>query len=148
MEIEGKIYKVLEPLSGVSQRTGNTWKSQDYVLQYYWYPNQQNPSFLTFRVFGADRIDQFNLKENDEVKVSISIEAHEYNGRWFNEIRAHAVTFVGASTSKNPAPFNGAAAEGNQPAADPSTGSGTASEKPAASDEANKPADPADDLPF
>jgi hypothetical protein len=90
--------------SGVSQSTGNQWMSQEYVMQYYWFPNQTNPSYIVMRVFGEDRIKQFNLQPNDEVRVRFHIEAHEYNGRWFNETRLDAVTFVGASASKNQQP--------------------------------------------
>ena len=78
--------------------------SQEYVMEYFWFPNQTNPSNIVIRVFGEDRIKQFNLQQNDEVRVRFHIEAHEYNGRWFNEIRIDAVTFVGASASKNPQP--------------------------------------------
>ena len=70
-------------------------------MAYYWFPNQTNPSFIVMRVFGEDRIKQFNLQPNDEVRVRFHIEAHEYNGRWFNETRLDAVTFIGASASKN-----------------------------------------------
>jgi hypothetical protein len=52
------------------------------------------------KVFGEDKIKQFNLQPYDEVKVRFHIEAHEYNGRWFNETRIDGVTFVGASASK------------------------------------------------
>lgn len=58
------------------------------------------------RVFGEDRIKQFNLQVNDEVRVRFHIEAHEYNGRWFNEVRIDGVTFIGASAYKNPQPAN------------------------------------------
>lgn len=92
--------------SGVSQSTGNQWMSQEYVMAYYWFPNQTQPSYIVMRAFGEDRIKQFNLQPNDEVKVRFHIEAHEYNGRWFNETRLDAVTFVGASASKNPQPAN------------------------------------------
>ncbi len=87
--------------SGVSQSTGNQWMSQEYVMAYYWFPNQTNPSYIVMRAFGEDRIKQFNLQPNDEVRVRFHIEAHEYNGRWFNETRLDAVTFIGASASKN-----------------------------------------------
>lgn len=43
---------------------------------------------MVFNVFGADRIEQFAIKLNEEIKVSFDIDAHEYNGRWFNSIRA------------------------------------------------------------
>lgn len=92
--------------SGISQSTGNQWMSQEYVMAYYWFPNQTQPSYVVMRAFGEDRIKQFNLQPNDEVRVRFHIEAHEYNGRWFNETRLDAVTFVGASASKNPQPAN------------------------------------------
>ena len=104
MELEGKISVVMPALSGVSQSTGNQWMSQEYVMAYYWFPNQTNPSYIVMRVFGEDRIKQFNLQPNDEVRVRFHIEAHEYNGRWFNEMRLDAVTFIGASASKNQQP--------------------------------------------
>ena len=101
MELEGKISVVMPAASGVSQSTGNQWMSQEYVMAYYWFPNQTNPSFIVLRAFGEDRIKQFNLQPNDEVRVRFHIEAHEYNGRWFNETRLDAVTFIGSSASKN-----------------------------------------------
>ena len=125
MELEGKISVVMPATSGVSQTTGNQWMSQEYVMAYYWFPNQTNPSFIVLRAFGEDRIKQFNLQPNDEVRVRYHIEAHEYNGRWFNEIRLDAVTFVGASASKNQQPANQpaqaaqTAAVDNQPANQP-----------------------------
>jgi hypothetical protein len=38
------------------------------------------------------------------VKVRYHFDAHEVNGRWFNEINIDGVTFVGASASKNEQP--------------------------------------------
>lgn len=102
MELEGKITVVMPAQSGVSQSTGNQWMSQEYVMAYYWFPNQTNPSYIVMRVFGEDKIKQFNLQPNDEVRVRFHVEAHEYQGRWFNEIRLDAVTFIGASAAKNP----------------------------------------------
>ena len=106
MELEGKISVVMPAASGVSQSTGNQWMSQEYVIAYYWYPNQTNPSYIVMKAFGEDRIKQFNLQPNDEVRVRYHIEAHEYNGRWYNDTRLDAVTFVGASASKNQQPAN------------------------------------------
>ena len=106
MELEGKISVVMPAMSGVSQSTGNQWMSQEYVIAYYWYPNQTNPSYIVMKAFGEDRIKQFNLQPNDEVRVRYHIEAHEYNGRWYNDTRLDAVTFVGASASKNSQPAN------------------------------------------
>ena len=104
MELEGKILVAMPALSGVSQNTGNQWMSQEYVMEYFWFPNQTTPSKIALRVFGEDRIKQFNLQPNDEVKVRFHAEAHEYNGRWFNELRIDSVTFMGASAYKNQQP--------------------------------------------
>ena len=108
---------VMPANSGVSQRTGNAWMSQEYVMAYYWFPNQTNPSYIVMRVFGEDRIKQFNLQPNDEVKVRFHCEAHENNGRWYNELRIDGVTFVGASAGKNQQPTAEAAGTAAQSAA-------------------------------
>ena len=110
MELEGRIHLVMPAQSGVSQRTGNPWMSQEYVLAYYWFPNQTQASYVVMRVFGEDRIKNFNLQPNDEVKVRFHAEAHENNGRWYNELRIDGVTFVGASAYKNQQPAQQAAA--------------------------------------
>lgn len=87
MELTGKIIAVLPANSGVSARTGNPWMSQEYVLEV---PGQY-PRRCVFRLFGEDRIKQFNIQNGEDVTVSFDIDAHEYQGRWFNEIRAYNV---------------------------------------------------------
>lgn len=115
MELEGKISAVLAPNTGVSKATGNAWMSQEYVMAYYWFPNQTQPSFICLRAFGEDRIKKFGLQPNDEVKIRFHAEAHESNGRWFNELRIDAVTFVGASAGKNEQPKAQGEQQQNQP---------------------------------
>ena len=104
MELEGKIFKVLPLQSGTSQATGNAWMSQEYILEYFWFPNQTQPSYICLRVFGEDRIKRFNLQPNDEVKIRFHADAREYEGRWYNELRIDSVKFVGASAGKNEQP--------------------------------------------
>ena len=82
MELSSKIIAALEPRGGVSQRTGNTWKSQEFVIE----THEQYPKHCVFRVFGEDRLRDFDLKVNEEVTVSFDIDAHEYRGRWYNDI--------------------------------------------------------------
>ena len=102
MELTGKIIAVLPANSGVSSRTGNPWMSQEYVIEV---PGQY-PRKCVFRIFGEDRINQFNIQNGEEVTVSFDIDAHEYNGRWFNEIRAYNVTRGAAPVAAAPqAPF-------------------------------------------
>lgn len=84
MDVVGKIIAALPPKSGTSQSTGKPWQVNAYVLQ----TNEQTPKNIAFDVFGAERVEQYNLKVGDMVTVSIDIDAHEYNGRWYNQIRA------------------------------------------------------------
>ena len=69
-------------------------------MDYFWWQNQTQPSQMLFKVFGEDRIKQWNLQLNDEVKITFHIEAHEYDGRWFNEVRCTNVQKVGASAQQ------------------------------------------------
>lgn len=91
MELQGKIIAVMPANSGQSQRTGQTWMSQQYVLEV---PGMY-PKRMVFEVFGEDRIKNFAIQQGQEVKVSFEIDAHEYNGRWFNEVRAWDVRPAG-----------------------------------------------------
>ena len=86
MEITGKIIAVLPERGGIA-KTGNEWKMQEYVLE----THEQYPKKLCFNVFGADKIAQFNIQAGDELTVSFDINAREYNGRWYNDIRAWRV---------------------------------------------------------
>ena len=133
MDLTGKVIAILPANSGVSQRTGNPWMSQEYVIEV---PGQY-PRKCMFRIFGEDRIKQFNLQQNDEVRVSFHVEAHEYNGRWFNEIRLDGVTFIGASTAKAP-----------QPAVQQPTSTTEAAQQPANEEQQPTTEGKADDLPF
>lgn len=87
MEITGKIIAVLPARSGVSARTGSEWKVQEYVLE----TQEQYPRKICFDVFGSDKIDQFNIQLGEVLTVSFDIDAREYQGRWYNSIRAWKV---------------------------------------------------------
>lgn len=103
MEQTGTIIAVMPAQGGVSQRTGNQWMSQDYVLEV---PGQY-PKKMVFRIFGEDRIKQFNLHQGEQnITVQFDIDAHEYNGRWFNEVRAYNVIrpYVGQTAPQAAAP--------------------------------------------
>lgn len=95
MEIEGKIIVVLPAREGVSSR-GTQWKSQDYVIE----THEQYPRKCCFNVFGSDKIDLFNIQSGEELRVSFDIDAHEYQGRWFNSIRAWKVERIDAGNTQ------------------------------------------------
>ncbi|MBR5335100.1 MAG: DUF3127 domain-containing protein [Bacteroidaceae bacterium] len=97
MEITGKIIAVL-PERGGTSKTGNEWKMQEYVLE----THEQYPKKICFNVFGADKIAQFNIQAGEELTVSFDINAREYQGRWYNDIRAWKVERGDAASTMPP----------------------------------------------
>ncbi|MPM37915.1 hypothetical protein SDC9_84536 [bioreactor metagenome] len=89
MELSGKIIQVLEVVSGQGQN--GTWKRQDFILEV---PGQY-PKKICITIFG-DRVDQFNVKQGEEVRVEADIESREYNGRWYTSVKAWKVEKAGA----------------------------------------------------
>ena len=100
MEITGKIIAVLPANSGTSARTGHPWMSQTDVSE----TQGQCPKKLALDVGGEERIKQFNIKQGEELTVSFDFDAHEYNNRWFNQIRAFNVEKSGQQTTQQPTP--------------------------------------------
>ena len=96
-EISGQIIAVLPTRSGTSAK-GTAWSSQTAVIE----TREQYPKKVAFDVFGADRIAQFNLQVGEYVTVSYDIDAHEYQGRWFNSVRAFNVEKSGQQTTQQP----------------------------------------------
>ena len=98
MELSGKVIAVLEPRGGVS-KTGNAWKVQEYVIE----THDQYPRKMCFDVFGEDKINQFNIQIGEELNVHFDIDAREWQGRWFNSIRAWKVDRAQAGPDMPPA---------------------------------------------
>ena len=138
MELQGKIIAALPERSGTSQR--GEWKVQEFVLETL---DSQYPRKMVFDVFGADRLQRFNVQVGQTVNVSFDIDAREYNGRWYNSIRAFDVRQVDLNAA--PAP---AAAPVASPVSAPvqAAGAAPAPAQPAAPAAAT--ADDGDDLPF
>jgi hypothetical protein len=128
MELTGKIIAVLPERGGIS-KAGNEWKIQEFVLE----TQEQYPRKMMFNVFGADRFAQFNIRLGEVLTVSFDIDSREYNGRWYNDIRAWKV-------DRNVAPAAPAAPAG-APVPPPMADPFSAAPQMSASNEA-------DDLPF
>ena len=98
MELTGKVIAVMEAKSGTSARTGNAWMTQEYVIEV---PGQF-PKRCAFGIFGEDRIKQFNIQNGEDITIQFDIDAREYNGRWFNDVRAYNV--IRGQTQQSAAP--------------------------------------------
>lgn len=131
IEVEGIIIKEYPAKEGVSNRTGNAWKSQEFVIQ----TKDQYPRACLFRVFGADKLEQFNLHQGDSVRVWLDINARPWQDRYFNDVSAFRVDHVEA----------GAPAAAVQPSAAPMQGP---AQPAAAADPFASAPDSTDDLPF
>ena len=92
MEITGKIIVIMPAREGVSQSSGNPWKSQEYVIE----TQEMYPKKCCFNVFGAEKIQQFNIQLGEMLTVSIEINASEYQGKWYNQVRGWKVVRVPA----------------------------------------------------
>ncbi|MBO4658407.1 MAG: DUF3127 domain-containing protein [Prevotella sp.] len=89
MEIQGKIILALPVKTGTSAR--GEWKVQEFVLETL---DAQFPRKMVFSVFGEERLQRFNIQVGQDVNVSFDIDAREYQGKWFNSIRAFDVRQV------------------------------------------------------
>ena len=103
MDITGKIIKAMPKRTGSTER-GN-WASQDFVLEFAG-PFANSTSHFVFTVFGEDRLQRFGIQEGKQYAVYFDIDAHEFNGRWFNDVRAYDVRMVseGGNIMTSPAP--------------------------------------------
>lgn len=123
MDFIGKIIAVLPAREGTAKSTGNPWKVQSYVIE----NHDQYPKKMCFDIFGEDKINQFAIQAGEELTVSFDIDAHEYQGRWFNSIRAWKVERT-ATEAPAPAPMpNPVPTESAQP---PFDGGGTGDDLP------------------
>lgn len=108
MELQGKVIAVLPERSGISAR--GEWKCQTYVIE----TQEQYPKKMAFDVFGADRIVNFGIQIGMVVDVSFDIDAHEYQGRYFNQIRAWDVKNVAQQNPAQGVNYNGNPQDGAQ----------------------------------
>ncbi len=86
MEFKGRIIKVLPVVEGKSQK--GEWKKISFVVEE---QGTQFPKKALFEVFGEDKYKAMPLVVGENVLVSFDVDAHEFNGRWYNTLRAWRV---------------------------------------------------------
>ena len=136
MEVTGILIKKTSERDGVSSRNGMPWKIAEYLIEI---PGQF-PRHINFRVSDGQvgRLARFDSLVGKTVTVSFDIDAHEYQGRWFNELNAWGIIeYVDSATRQ----ANIAAAQAAQQPADEAAGTETKIPAPQAEDKSN-------DLPF
>lgn len=92
---QGKIIAIEEPKQGISRTSGNQWRSQNVTVQY---GNPDFPETMVLKAFNSPLIGQFAAGQG--ISCDAYAHAHEYNGRWYNEIsmKNEQVTSVAGQT--------------------------------------------------
>ena len=92
-KIQGRIIIVM-PETGGTGKNGNPWKKQEFVLE----TADNYPKKILFTLWG-EKIDQYNLREGEQVTAYVDIESREYNGRWYTDLKAWRVEKSGEAVS-------------------------------------------------
>jgi len=85
--VTGNIVMALQPQSGVSQKTGNQWVRQSYIIEH---EHGQYPRRLVFDVSNA-KIQELNLQVGEMVTIHLNADCREYpqgSGKYFNSLEA------------------------------------------------------------
>lgn len=93
--ISGYVVAVLPCEQGTSQRTGQPWMKQGYVLQH---EQGQYPKHICFEIFGQDKIQQMAIQYGEYLTVHLNADAHEDSkkpGKWYNELRCWRIDRMG-----------------------------------------------------
>lgn len=83
--LSGTITTILPAEQGVSQRTGQPWVSQEYVLCH---EQGQYPRSVCFRIYGQEKIQQAAIQMGEYCTVHLNIDSRpsQKNGKYFNTI--------------------------------------------------------------
>ena len=76
MKFQGRIKKLLPTRQGVSQRTGNEWKAQPFIFEYFENPNDRYADEVLLETFDTNIIP--HLKENMEVVIGFGHKVREF----------------------------------------------------------------------
>ena len=112
MEFQGRIAKLLPIRQGVSQRTGNEWKSLPFIFEYFENPSDRYADSVMLETFDEKVIN--NLQEGMEVRCGFGHKTREFTKQdgttgIINDIRLYKIECVRkANTQPAPAPQTGA----------------------------------------
>ena len=115
MEISGRIIKILEPQTFVSQKTNQSYTKHTFVLE----TQGQYPKKIAFSVMTDERFQAMQIRVGATYNVSFDVESREWKGRFYTECTAWKVMLLnggdaprtdarpngGGGTSDENAPF-------------------------------------------
>lgn len=81
MEVKGRIFTILDPVTGESAK--GPWKKQSFVIE----TMDQYPKKVCFTVWN-DKIPLSGLTPESVLTVHFNAESREYQGRWYTDLTA------------------------------------------------------------
>lgn len=120
MEEHGRIVQVMAIRQGTSQRTGEMWQAQDFLLEI----DGRYSRKVRFSLWGVEKVSKACLKVGDYVTVKAEVEAHETKGEWYNDIRVYDIERFGRSVLRESSsqPVNQCQYQGQLPVNNQPTG--------------------------
>jgi len=94
MEIEGKVIQLL-PVQNISSQKGQM-KKLGFIVE----TQAKFPRKIYFSLWN-DKVEGFNSKTGDMVKVFFDLDSREYNDRWYTEAKAWKVENLSGTDDLN-----------------------------------------------
>ena len=130
MKIQGRITALLQERSGISQRSGQEWHTQPFIIEFFDDEDHRNPDRMLLETFDTNHIETLKhaYASGKEVMLTVGHKVRTLDdGRQFNDLRTYNVALANGDTI--PAQPAAQPAAPAQPA--PSTSSGKAAQEPA-----------------
>jgi hypothetical protein len=97
LQIKGTVNQILEEKSGEGKN--GPWRKRDFVLE----TEGKYPRNVCITQWG-DKIDQADVKEGENLAVSIDIQSREYKGNWYTDVKAWKIDREGTGNSERSGP--------------------------------------------
>ena len=112
MEFQGRIAKLLPIRQGVSQRTGNEWKSLPFIFEYFEHDSDRYADSVMLETFDENVIN--HLKEGMEVRCGFGHRTREFTKQdgtkaFINDIRLYKIESVRKAQNQTAQQANGQA---------------------------------------
>ena len=82
-KIEGKIFEILEVQKGAKRNGNGEWVKQEFVIE----TSGDKPEKLAFFIWD----ELTNLKDGDIIAINFSIQARDWNGKWYTNLLAEDI---------------------------------------------------------
>lgn len=97
MQEHGRVILIMPKREGYSQRTGERWASQDFVIE----TEGRYPRKVRLSLFGVERVERARLENGEYITCHFEIEAREHEGQFYNDLRCFDIVKNGRSLLRN-----------------------------------------------